>query len=90
MEAPIGRIAVLRLAGFAHNEARHRCLRAIVWYLLDDGVARTTVCAICEWIAEAAVKRIAEVAPAGVAGAGIGRDQSELTCLLPALDNVEA
>src|SRR3981081_3667053 len=55
VEAPVGLIAVLRLAGSAHEEAGHRRLRAIIWDVLDDGVARTTVCPIWERIAETPV-----------------------------------
>jgi hypothetical protein len=48
------------------------------------------VCAICERIAETPVGGISEVAPAGLAGAGVWRYQDELTDLFPALKNIKA
>src|ERR1700679_508483 len=46
--------------------------------------------AIGEWISVAPIRRIAKVAPAFVAGAGIRRDQCECTTLLPAAQDRES
>ena len=46
--------------------------------------------AIGERISEAPVRRVAEIAPALVAGAGIGRNQRECTTLLPAVQDRES
>ena len=73
-----GGIVVLRLAGGAHFEARHRGLRAVVGNAARDGEARAAVGAVEEGIAVAAVARIEQLAQAvragGCVGGNAGRD----------------
>src|ERR1017187_9871102 len=82
VKAPVIRIHVLRGAGSAHREAGHRRSRSIVRDVLNDGVARPAMGAIGERITVAPVMRVAEIAPAGIAGPCIGRNQRESSKLL--------
>src|ERR1700685_441856 len=84
MEAPVAGILVLRLAVSAHGEGGHGGGSAVIGYVADDGVARTAMGAIGEWISVAAVERVAKVAPAGVARARVRRDEHEFAGFLPA------
>ena len=90
MEAAVSWVCVLRCAGSAHGKARHGGGGAIVGDVLNDGVARAAVGAVGERVAVAPVVGVAEVAPAGVAGACVGRNQREGAGLLVALKNGKA
>ena len=72
VEAAIGGIVVLRLAGCAHFEPRHRSLRAVVGNAARDGEARAAVGAVEERIAIAAVAGIEQLAQAIGAGGRVG------------------
>ena len=72
MKAAIGGIVVLRLAGWAHFEARHRGLRAVVGDAARDGEARSAVGAVEERIAVAAVGGIEQLAQTVGAGGRVG------------------
>ena len=72
VEAAVGRIVVLGLAGRAHFEARHRGLRAVVGNAARDGEARAAVGAVEEGIAVAAIVGIEQFAQAIGAGGGVG------------------
>ncbi len=89
MEAPVAGIFIFRLAIRAHHEGRHGGGRAIIGYVADDGVARAAMGAIGEGISVAPVRGIAKITPASIASAGVGRDQSKFTRLLPAVKNRE-
>src|SRR5271156_6288241 len=90
MEAPVGWIFVFRPAVATHEERGHGGGCAVIWYIADDGVARTAMGAIGEGIAEAPVRRVAKITPASVAGACVGRDQGKLARLLPAAKDRKA
>ena len=68
VEAAIGWVVVLRLAGRAHRESRHRGLRPVVGNAARDGEARTAVGAVQKWIAVAAIVGIEQFAQAVRAG----------------------
>src|ERR1022692_339969 len=85
METPVIRIGILRRTGRTHGEACHGGGGAVVGDVLDDGVARAAMGAVGEGIPVAPVGGRAKVAPAGVAGAHIRRNQRESTGLLAAL-----
>lgn len=89
METTVGWIVVLGLTLLAHLEAGHRGRLPIVRDVLDDRVAWSAIGAVSEWIAEAAIQRIAEVVPAVVTGADIGRNQHEVAGPRNALPNQE-
>ena len=89
MKAPVAGIFIFRLAISAHHEGRHGGGRAVIGYVADDGVARAAMGAIGEGISVAPVRGIAKITPASVASAGVGRDQSKFTRLLPAVKNRE-
>ena len=57
MKATIQGVIIFPLAFGAHLEAAHRGLRAVVWYILDDGKARPAVSAVSERIAIAPILR---------------------------------
>jgi hypothetical protein len=75
VEAPVGRVVVLGLAGRAHREARHRGRRPVVGHAGDDREARPAVGAVDERVAVAAVGGVEELGEAGVAGRGVGSDR---------------
>ena len=64
MKAAVGGIVVLRLAGRAHLEIRHRGLRAVVGNPARDGEARAAIRAVQKRIAIAAIVRIEQLAQA--------------------------
>ena len=72
VEAAVRGIVVLRLAGRAHGEARHRGLRTVVGNAARDGEARAAVGAVQKWIAVAAVVGIEQLAQAVRAGGRVG------------------
>ena len=43
MKAPVGRVVVLGLAGSTHLEMPHGGPGAVIWNIIDDGVARPAV-----------------------------------------------
>lgn len=74
VEAPVGGVGVLGRAPRAEREAAHRGAFAVVRQILDDGGARAAVGAVDEGIAVAAVGGVEQLAQAGGAGRGVGRD----------------
>jgi hypothetical protein len=89
MKAAIARIVIFRLARPAHVEARHGGVRAVVWNVADDRIARPAVGAIGEGVAKPPVGRIGEIAVAVRACRHVRRDQHELAFLRPAFANDE-
>ena len=71
VEAAVGGIVVLGLAGGAHLEARHGGLRAVVGNAAGDGVARAAVGAVEKGIAIAAVRGREQFAEAVGTGGGV-------------------
>src|ERR1700734_453066 len=90
MKAPVFGVLILRLARGAHSEVRHGGRDAVIRYIADDGVARAAMGAIGEWIAVAAIRRVAKIAPASVARASVGGDQRKFAGLVVAAKNGKA
>src|ERR1700730_7018888 len=89
MEAPVERVVVLGLAGWAHGKDLHGCFFSIIRDILHDGEARAAVGAVDEWIAVAAVGGIKQFAHAIVTGSGIRRDKRQALCSLLAVGDDE-
>src|SRR5450631_4370237 len=75
VKAAIKRVVVLGLAARAHREHRHRCARAVVGDAAHNSEARSAICAIDEWVAIAAIRRIKQLAQAIGANRDVRRDQ---------------
>src|SRR5579872_950056 len=94
VEASVSGIVILSFAGRAHLKLGHRRELAVVGDVPNDGVARTAVGAVGEWVAVTPVRRVAEVCPTIGARGDVGRDQHELPRLFSkrrmALANLEA
>ena len=76
VEPPVGRVAVLGVAGVAQGEGAHRRLRPVVRELLDDRGARPAVGAVGERVAVPPVRGVEQLAQAVVAGGDVGREQA--------------
>ncbi|CCJ88351.1 hypothetical protein BN132_279 [Cronobacter turicensis 564] len=74
VKAPVGRIAVLRVARRAERKARHRGVGPVVGHGVDNGEARAAVGAVDKRVAPAGVCGIVEFAQALRAGGGVRGD----------------
>jgi len=72
-------VGVFTLTVEAHREIRHGGLGAVVWDVLDDGEARSTVGAVDEGVAIAAVVRVKHLAQTIWADGDVWRDRLERT-----------
>lgn len=75
VEAPVARILVLRPAGRAHLEVRHRGRGPVVRQASDDREPGTAVRAGDEGVAVAPVRRVRQLVEAVAAGGDVGRDE---------------
>ena len=75
MEAPVAWVLILRLAGRAHGEHRHRGERAVVRDLAHDGEARSAIRAVDKGIAKTTVSRIKHLAQAVGANRDVRGDE---------------
>jgi hypothetical protein len=77
MEPAVRGIFVFVSAQFAHTKFGHGRLRAIVWNISNDGVARAAVGAIGKGIAVAPVCRITKFAPAIFTGRDVWGNENK-------------
>lgn len=75
MKPSIGWIVILALTRWTHLEMLHRSKRSVVRNILDDGVARSTVCAIDEGIEIASVARVEQLTQTFITNGDIGRNE---------------
>ena len=75
VKAPIGRVAIFRLAAIAHGEAFHRRFRSVVGQAVYDGESRPAIRAVDKRVVEAAVFGIEQLCRAFVARGQIGRNK---------------
>ena len=90
VEAAVGRVVVLGLAGRAHPEAGHRRERPVVGDPADDREARPAVGAVDERVAVAPVGGVVKLAQAVLAGRPVGRDRRVRLAAARALGDAEA
>src|SRR5205807_6910222 len=74
VKAAVGRLQIFAGTGCTHGKVRHRRVDTIIGDLLHDGKARSTVCAVREWITIPALLRIQHFRAAGRANRSIGSD----------------
>ncbi len=89
VEAAVGGVVVLFLAGRAHLEDTHGGVGAVVGYIGDDGEARAAVGAVGEGVAVAAVGGVEDFPQAVGAGGDVRRDELVFTRLGDALAYLE-
>ncbi|KAF5054784.1 hypothetical protein DSECCO2_384550 [anaerobic digester metagenome] len=89
VEAAVQRVLVFRQAVRAQGEAGHGRGGAVVGDGAGDGVARPAVGAVGEGVAVAAVRRVAQVRDAVVAGGHVGADEHLVACAAGALEDAE-
>ncbi len=82
VKSAISGVFIFGVAKVTHAKLRHGGSRAIVRNILNDRVARPAIGAVGEWVAVAAVGRIAKVTPAIVAGGYVRGDEGERVLLL--------
>jgi len=75
VEAPVGRIVVLGLAGLAHPEIPHGRPRTVIGDIFDDGEPRSAVRAVDEGISVPPVPGIEQLGEAVLAGGMIRRQK---------------
>ena len=90
VEAPVARVLVLRPAGGAHLEARHRRERTVVGDAAHDREPRPAVRAVDERVAVAAVAGVPQLGQAVRARRGVGRHERVGAAVTLAGDDLEA